>query len=253
MPLTVLESLRRAHRGLSLALGTARRCCSAARAAQPPPVDAEQKTVRIQRTAEPPTIDGDLSEEMWVRAPLVDDFHQVSPVEGDAPSERTEVYVLYDDDALYIGARMFDTEPDLITRASCARARTRSDDRFFVLLDPFNSRRSGYLFGDESERRALRRRLRERHAAAVRLGRHLASGGAHHAGLGREIAIPFKTLSFDPGNDDVAHQLRAQHRAHATSGMAWVSRNRNTDPHFVGDVTGISQLEQGTGSTSCRR
>ena len=63
-------------------------------AAQLLPDDADQKTVRIQRAAEPPVIDGELNEEIWVRAPLVDDFHQVTPVEFDSPSERTEVFVL---------------------------------------------------------------------------------------------------------------------------------------------------------------
>ena len=90
-------------------------------AAQPPTIDIEHKTVRLQRTAEPPTIDGDLNEELWARATPVADLHQVTPVEGDAPSERTEVYVLYDRDALYIGVRLFDAHPDLINaRNSCA-------------------------------------------------------------------------------------------------------------------------------------
>jgi hypothetical protein len=136
------------HRGLCLALATGAMLLLARAAAQPPPIDAEQKTVRIQRTAAPPTIDGDLNEEVWVRAPLIDDFHQVTPVEGTAPSERTEVYVLYDRDALYIAARMFDAEPDLINARILRQGQNiNSDDRFFVHIDPFNSRRSGYLFG----------------------------------------------------------------------------------------------------------
>ena len=107
-------------------------------AAQPPPVDAEEKTVRIQRTVEPPTIDGDLSEELWVRAPPVADFHQVTPVEGDAPSERTEVYVLYDRDALYIGVRLFDAEPDLINARILRQG--QSDRRRRPLFRPSSTR-----------------------------------------------------------------------------------------------------------------
>jgi hypothetical protein len=83
-------------------------------AQSPPPADAAPKSVRIQRTAEPPVIDGVLDEEIWQRAPLIADFHQVSPVEGNEPSERTEVYLLYDRDNLYIGARLYDSEPNLI-------------------------------------------------------------------------------------------------------------------------------------------
>ena len=169
-------------------------------AAQPPPVDAEQKTVRIQRTAEPPTIDGDLSEELWVRAPPVADFHQVTPVEGDAPSERTEVYVLYDRDALYIGVRIFDAEPELINARILRQGQAiGADDRFFVHLDPFNNRRSGYLFG-VNPNGVRYDGIFERDAPAVRLGRNLAGGrSASRPRAGSlEMAIPFKTLSFDP-------------------------------------------------------
>ena len=95
-----------------------------------------------------PVIDGVLDEEIWQRAPLVTDLHQVSPVEGAEPSERTEVYLLYDRDNLYIGARLFDSEPKLINaRVLRQNQPIGSDDRFFVHIDPFNTHRSGYLFG----------------------------------------------------------------------------------------------------------
>ena len=74
----------------------------------------EAKSVRIQRAPVPPIIDGVLNEEIWLRSPVVDDLHQVNPVEFAEPSERTEVYLLYDRDALYIGARMYDSEPERI-------------------------------------------------------------------------------------------------------------------------------------------
>ena len=129
-----------------------------------------------------PSIDGELSEEIWVRAPLVDDFHQVTPVECDAPSERTEVYVLYDRDALYIGARLFDAEPELINARILRQGQNINSRR--PVLRPHRSVQQPpqrLPVRRQPERRALRRRLRRRHAAAVRLGRHLASGRAHHA------------------------------------------------------------------------
>jgi hypothetical protein len=75
-------------------------------AAQAVAPDAVRKSLRAQQTLERPVIDGVLSEELWARAPVVDDFHQVTPAEFAEPSERTEVYVLYDSDALYIAARL---------------------------------------------------------------------------------------------------------------------------------------------------
>ena len=169
-------------------------------AAQPPPIDAEQKSVRIQRTAEPPTIDGDLSEELWVRAPPLADFHQVTPVEGDAPSERTEVYVLYDRDALYIGVRLFDAEPDLVNARILRQGQAiGADDRFFVHLDPFNNRRSGYLFGvnpNGVRYDGIFEGVTQRQFDWD--GIWQAAARVTPEGWVLEMAIPFKTLSFDP-------------------------------------------------------
>jgi hypothetical protein len=131
--------------GALLALALAHGPCLAQ---QGPEGDAPVKNVRIQRAAEPPTIDGVLDEEVWQRAPVIDDFHQITPVEFDAPTERTEVYVLYNRDALYIGARLYDSQPGQINARILRQGQAiGSDDRFFVHIDPFNNRRSGYLFG----------------------------------------------------------------------------------------------------------
>ena len=217
-------------------------------AAQPPPDDAEQKTVRIQRAAEPPVIDGDLGEEIWVRAPLVDDFHQVSPVEFDAPTERTEVYVLYDRDALYVGVRMFDAEPELINARILRQGQNiNSDDRFFLHIDPFNSRRSGYLFGvnpNGVRYDGIFEGVTQRQFDWD--GIWQAAARITSDGWVVEMAIPFKTLSFDPTTTTWRMNF-ARNIARKAEGMAWISRNRNTDLSTMGDVTGISQIEQGRG------
>ena len=217
-------------------------------AAQPPPDDARQKTVRIQRAAEPPVIDGDLNEEIWVRAPLVADFHQVTPVEFDSPSERTEVYVLYDRDALYIGARLYDSEPELINARILRQGQPiGSDDRFFVHIDPFNNRRSGYLFGvnpngvrfDGVFEGVTQRQFDWD-------GIWQAAARITEEGWTLEIQIPFKTLSFDPSTSTWRMNF-ARNIERKNEGMAWNSRNRNTDLSTMGDITGISQIQQGRG------
>lgn len=57
-------------------------------------------------------IDGHLDEEAWALAEPITDFTQQEPVEGGAPSERTEILILYDREALYIGAVFHDSDPD---------------------------------------------------------------------------------------------------------------------------------------------
>ncbi len=217
-------------------------------AAQPPPDDADEKTVRIQRAAEPPVIDGELNEEIWVRAPLVDDFHQVTPVEFESPSERTEVFVLYDRDALYIGARLYDAEPELINARILRQGQNiNSDDRFFVHIDPFNNRRSGYLFGVNPNG------VRYDGVFEGVTQRQFDWDGIWQAaaritpeGWTLEIEIPFKTLSFDPSTTTWRMNF-ARNIQRKNEGMAWNSRNRNTDLSTMADVTGISQIQQGRG------
>jgi hypothetical protein len=217
--------------------------------AQPPPTDgAAPKTVRIQRTARPPVIDGVLDEEVWQRAPVIADFHQVSPVEGSEPSERTEVYLLYDRDNLYIGARLYDAEPKLINaRILRQNQPIGSDDRFFVHIDPFNTHRSGYLFGVNPNGvrfdgifEGVTRRQFDWDGIWQTAAQITAEGWAV------EIAIPFKTLSFDPAADTWRMNF-ARNIERRNESMAWVSRNRNTDLSTMGDVKGISQIEQGRG------
>src|SRR5687767_10496089 len=55
-------------------------------------------------------IDGKLDEQAWTAAEAYSDFRQLDPNEGQPGSERTELRVLYDDRAIYLGLRMFDSD-----------------------------------------------------------------------------------------------------------------------------------------------
>jgi hypothetical protein len=108
---------------------------------------APNREVHCSRAASSISVDGVLSEPAWASAQACSAFVQRDPVEGARPSQRTEVRVLFDKDALYVGARMFDTAPDsIVTELSRRDGGTRSD-RFTIYLDPYHDRRSGYYFG----------------------------------------------------------------------------------------------------------
>ena len=63
------------------------------------------------RTREAPAIDGRLDDAAWSAAPVIESFTQRDPDEGAPASEATEVRIAYDDEAIYIGARMHDRSP----------------------------------------------------------------------------------------------------------------------------------------------
>jgi hypothetical protein len=92
-------------------------------------------------------LDGVLDEPAWQRATSAEGFRQKDPVEGADPSERTEVRVILDNNDLYIGAILYDRDPDGIVAFQKRRdAFLFTDDRFMVILDTFLDGRTGYYF-----------------------------------------------------------------------------------------------------------
>ena len=91
-------------------------------------------------------VDGRLDEEAWERAIPITDFAQQEPVEGGTPSERTEIRVVYDQDALYIGAILFDDPEGIVVFQKRRDGFLNADDRFMWILDTFQDGRTGYFF-----------------------------------------------------------------------------------------------------------
>jgi hypothetical protein len=83
---------------------------------------------------------------MWTAAPAATDFVQGEPIEGAPAQHRTEVRVVYDEQALYVGARMYDDSPGAIARQLVRRDETGQFDFFELSLDPDLDRRTGYAF-----------------------------------------------------------------------------------------------------------
>jgi hypothetical protein len=91
-------------------------------------------------------IDGVLSEPLWQKANPATHFIQGEPVEGAPAEEQTEVRVLYDKDALYVSAIMFDSEPNRIGTQLVRRDEWGAYDFFELSLDSNNDRLTGYVF-----------------------------------------------------------------------------------------------------------
>ena len=99
------------------------------------------KTITAQRISEAPNIDGSLTEEMWNQLPILTDFVQYNPYNGNPASQKTEVRIGYDDQALYFGAVCYDQSPEKIRKELTIRDQMSPGmtvDLFAVILSPFN-------------------------------------------------------------------------------------------------------------------
>jgi hypothetical protein len=207
-----------------------------------------QKQVRAVRVDTPPVIDGRMDDAVWQQAEPITDFHQIRPGNQTEPSERTEVYVVYDDDAMYIAARMYDSEPHLIAAPVIRHGQGMgSDDRLVVILDPFNTQRTGYRF--ETNLNAARHEALYTSVNSFQIEWNTiwdtatsVDGNSWIA----ELEIPFKSLPFDPSIDTWGFNFGRGIRRRGEE-MAWVSYNRTYNPSISGLVTGLQGMDQGVG------
>jgi hypothetical protein len=114
------------------------------------PVDSPLVAPQMVRAVRIPAaivVDGTLDPGEWRGAVRVSGFVQRDPTEGAAPTESTLVYVAYDDDAIYVGARLFDSAPDSILARLGRRDAGIDADEFRFYVDAYHDRRSGFYFG----------------------------------------------------------------------------------------------------------
>ncbi len=219
----------------------------------PVPADAyspggSRKSFEITRTNAPPVIDGRLDDDAWTHAARIDDFHQTDPQDGAPPTETTIVHVTFDDEYLYIAADLRDSDPSAIRASQMIQGKFFfSDDRFWVMLDSFNSKRNDYFF--QVNANGIRREaLRENNARFIEEWATIwrAESAITEHGWSTEIAIPFKSVSFDPETDTWGINF-GRGVVRKQEFQLWSSHERQDWPAYSGEMSGIGGIEQGLG------
>jgi len=199
-------------------------------------------------TETPPVIDGDIADAAWDTASVVDRFHQVEPIEFDPATDRVVVRVLYDEQFLYVAADITMVDVGDLTAFKLAQGTSGfTDDEFAVIVDPYNNQRSGYQFG-LNPNGVRREGIFDGPGRLNTDWQGIWNGQAKRKADGwtAEIAIPFKTLNFDPGNDTwgISFSFKVFKRSET---IAWTSQNRDVRPGTLGTVSGITRAQQGHG------
>lgn len=217
-------------------------------AAQASAAQGAPKSTRATRIAgPPPQIDGLLDDAAWATAPVISDFVQKDPDEGKAPTVATQVRLLYDNDALYIAARMLRPDARAIRRSISRRDSDSDAEVFLVSVDPYLDRRTGYTFSINSG--GVRGDWY--HPQDQEGGREAqfdpvwsAHARVDDQGWSAEMRIPFSQLRFNAGDDQVWGLQLARSLPDKNERVQWVLIPRDVAGFFsrFGRLEGISGI-----------
>ena len=210
-------------------------------------VNSEGMSFQIPRVGQPPQLDGILTPGEWAEAYELDDLHESNPVQFSVPDERTVFWFMYTEDALYVAAYVYDDTEQLTARVMRNETSLRFEDRVAVILDPFNNKRSGYLF--QTNPNGVRHEAI--YTSATNLNFDWATIWNTAArivedGWTMEMEIPFKSITFDPQNPTWGVNVYRDKMATQTEN-SWVSYNGQRNPSVAGEMTGFTNLNQGVG------
>jgi hypothetical protein len=212
------------------------------------------KAIRVERA---PELNGTLDDREWQLATPISDFLQREPFEGQAPTERTEVRILYDKHDVYFGIVCFDSDPSKIVARELRRDVPQElDDYFEIIIDSAHDRRNAYVF-------QINPRGTQRDALITEEQRTESDQGDGDPGWDgvwtsetritkqgwtATIAIPFSTLNFMQSRDVIwginfKRFIRSKNEEDLWSG--WRRAYGAARISQAGDLNGISGIGSG--------
>jgi hypothetical protein len=221
-------------------------------AAWPQSQAATKPSARAAKIAASIRVDGVLDDPAWQQAMPIGPLVQREPDEAAPATEATEVRILYTASTLYVGVLCRDRTPNAIVSTQLTRdAELESDDSITVVIDPFFDHRNGFLF--------------QVNPAGARADGQIANNAEHMTldwdgiwdasaritpdGWVAEIAIPFKTLRFKPGQTvwglNVERMIKRRNELDRWSTPlrdSWISNLAQ-----AGTLEGIEGINQGRG------
>jgi hypothetical protein len=215
-------------------------------------VSGETKRVAIRQTSAKIELDGVLDEPAWAQASVLDEIRQREPKQETTASERTEVRLLVDKEHLYLGVACYDAEPQKVVGTQMARdAELEIDDSVALLLDTFHDRRNAFYFATNPAGALVDGLIVENQTSInfnwnaiwnVRVKRTAQGWNA-------EFAIPFKSLSFNPGRDVWGFNF-SRRIVRKIEEDRWSTPRLDvefTQVSEAGEISGFAEVEQGRG------
>src|SRR5947207_1505432 len=199
-------------------------------------------TATALRTTGTIRLDGRLSEPDWQAAPSIGPLTQREPAEGTPAAEATDVRVLFDDDFIYVGVVCYERSTDGIVSTQLTRdANLDVDDRLTIVLDPFFDHRNGFFFQVNPAGARSDGQVSNNSESLSRDWDGIWNAAARISDDGwiAEIAIPFKTLRFKPGQSVWGFNVERQIKRRQETDR-WAAPRQNI---WIGNLAEAGRLE----------
>ena len=209
---------------------------------------AEGQSISAERTHESITIDGILSEAVWQR-PGFGGLIQQDPDQYALPSQRSEVWFNYDDEAFYFAAKYYDTRPDSIMARLVRRDFICGDpsDGCVLYIDPYHDHRNGYFFYVSAAGTLADGIIENDVKQPNDLSWDAVWEGVAHIdtdGWSVEMKIPYSQLRFKEGTSQVwgVNAERYISRRNETDMIAFTPRNESGFTSRFPNLVGIEGI-----------
>jgi len=191
-------------------------------------------------------IDGKLDETAWQAATPVTGFFQYDPNEGQPASERTEARILVDDDAVYVGMRLYDREPRAIQSQLARRDESIEGDLVEITFDSYHDHLSAFIFrlsplGARRDATVSATGQQDNSWDAVWEG----NATVDSLGWSAEFRIPLSQLRYDPNQAEHRWGLQLSRkiaRKAEVSAFAFTPKAQQQGVNRYGHLTGLGKL-----------
>ncbi len=200
-----------------------------------------KKSLVATRVDQAPKIDGVLDDIAWQNVPTATDFVEVDPQVNVPASQRTEVKVVYTDNAIYIGAMLYDTNPELILAQLTARDDQGNADLFGVYFDTYFDKQNLYRFAVTAAGVQLDEKENVDNFDAIWEN----SCKITDKGWIAEIKIPYFSIRF-PEKDVQQWGIQFRRNIRRTrqdTYWQYVPNGTQNYPAFIGELTDITNIK----------
>ncbi len=207
-----------------------------------------KKSVECYTLSSPVKIDGILSEPCYQQAQPAKDFVQLQPFNGKPSYQPSEVYFFYDQDAIYVGAMLYDSAPDSIYNYLSERDNIGRSDYFGVYFDPYNEGQLAFGFfitpaGVQVDIKAIKTSYDYEDDSWDAVWESKTS--INDKGWVVEMRIPYSALRFPLKEVHTwgLNMFRNIRRYNSNNSWSFIDRNMDGFIHQQGQLTGIKNIK----------